>query len=851
MPSSGAHPGPSRRWRWLALPLLLGSLSLVLVTTTTSSTAERLDGPPNIVIINLDDADWDLLSDDRLTASFPNIKANVRDRGLRFTNVHVTDPLCGPSRASLFRGQYPHNTGIERNARGWEIFHDRGFTDAEIGMWLREAGYTTALVGKYCHSRYPEAANDDGYVPPGWDFFHASLGGSYFGVQRNLDGERVVGPAFPAGYRTDLELASARRFLAERSGAEPFFLYFAPFAPHSATDDLGMAAPRHRHLHRAERVERTPDFNERDIADKPVLASLPLGDAGQIRRWDLAFRHRLQAMEAVDEAIGSLFADLEAMGSLDSTYVVLTSDNGYHLGHHRMAAKKSPYDRDTRVPFFIVGPGIEPGSADHLLSHIDVVPTVLELASADRPHVVDAKSFVPLLDDPTSVPAASWQDAVLIENVEPKTVSGVVLDLEYRVLRRHAESYIAYADGVREYYDLSTDPYQLENAYDDLRPAARAELAAELDRLAACAGAACHGGDPVDPVDTRLDPIVPGPGTGVTQALTGLATDDDAVDGVEVVVRHVATRSYWDGAAGRWVRTYATTDAELTARGSSETRWSLEVPLRSGEHWVSARARDEAGNEDAVVPTAFFDGSPDPPPSVTIVSPAAGRVVRATTTTITGTVASPVGVDRVELAIWDKTRDRWWNGSSWQSRYVRNALPSDGASETVEWAYRYPTPSGTTSIYAAAWAWDAAGRFVSTSTGGDFTDFRSDPVRSLSSSIASPTGQRPVIGGTTVVTGTAVSAVGVDRVELVVLDKGRNRWWNGSSWQSTYTRAVVVNPEPSARFDWTLSYPTPPGRSSIYAAVWAWDADGRFVSTNTGGDFVDFESSPTGGDPGP
>ena len=127
---------------------------------------------PNIVLINLDDADWELFSD-QLMPRFPAIQ-RLATEGMTFTNMHATTPFCGPSRACLVRGQYAHRTGIKVNdptsslslgfAGGYDEFLRHGYDQDEIGYWMKNAGYRTMFVGKYHHHGYfgPE-------LPPGWD----------------------------------------------------------------------------------------------------------------------------------------------------------------------------------------------------------------------------------------------------------------------------------------------------------------------------------------------------------------------------------------------------------------------------------------------------------------------------------------------------------------------------------------------------------------------------------------------------------------------------------------------------------------------------------------------------------
>lgn len=821
------------------------TLALISPMTGVPSTGAQAPPSPNIVLINLDDADWDLLADANLEAHFPNIDRWFRQQGLRFTNLHAADPVCGPSRGSLFRGQYPHNTGITVNQTGWQVFHDRGYTDSEIGMWLRQAGYSTGLVGKYCHEEYPAASRDNGYVPPGWDFFHASLGGKYFSVERNVQGERGPAAAYPDGYRTDIESISAQQFLAETDGRR--FLYLAPFAPHATLDPAGMVASRHTSLYFDERIERTPDFNEADISDKSSqFQVLPLATATMVAQLDGLYRDRLRTIAAVDEMVGDLFASLDEQGLLDTTYVILTSDNGYLLGHHRDVGKRSHFDRSTRLPLFVWGPGIEAGSANHLLSHIDITATILDLAGAPLPHFLDGKSFAPLLDDPTVVPEPDWQDAVLIENMSGKSPYGQHIDLRYQALRRYDDIYVEFANGEREYYDLTADPHQLDNAYDGLRRNRQRSLQRQLADLSDCAGPACHGGPEIRAVDTTLDLAAEAVVPGREVVITGRATADAGVDRVEVVVRHVRTRSYWDGSD--WSDHYRSVPATLANQGGSRTGWSVTVGgLRADTHWVSARAVDTDGNADPIIPTGFFHAPDDTtPPQTAIVEPISGARIGGPTITISGTATDDVGVDRVELAIVDGSLRRYWNGSAWQDSYTRVTPPLAGPQTNRTWTYTLPAPETGTHMYTGVLAWDTADNMVN-DTSVDYV-IGSGETEPPDATLIAPTAGELITEATTTITGTVTDGTGVDRVELVIRHDTTVRWWNGSDWQPTYVRVTAATDGPPTDQTFTYTYPTPTvtssGPTTMYTAAWAWDTLGNMANPTTGGDYLYHTADP-------
>src|SRR5918998_5835493 len=147
--------------------LFLGSY---IGDTNTMREANALT-KPNIILVLTDDQDL------RSLAHMPRVKANLVDRGTTFKNGFVTDSLCCPSRASILRGQYPHNHGVKGNVEpsGHDAFRDLGRESSTIATWLHdEGGYRTALIGKYMN------AYDQLYVQPGWDYWFATHGSAKY-----------------------------------------------------------------------------------------------------------------------------------------------------------------------------------------------------------------------------------------------------------------------------------------------------------------------------------------------------------------------------------------------------------------------------------------------------------------------------------------------------------------------------------------------------------------------------------------------------------------------------------------------------------------------------------------------
>ena len=202
------------------------------------------------------------------------------------------------------------------------------------------------------------------------------------------------------GNRTLPWLAAAAAASAA-PGGKPFFAYLAPHAPHLP------ATPAPWHLDAplpSQTAPRPPSFNAYSEGKSWNVAQdglSPFG-ASTLAGIDLHFRNRQRTLLAVDDYVRDIFAALEAApGVLDNTFVIATSDHGYHLGEFGLPFEKStPYDTDVRVPFFVRGPGVAPGSAvQSMVSLMDVGATLLELAGAAAPGArpTDGRSLVPLL----------------------------------------------------------------------------------------------------------------------------------------------------------------------------------------------------------------------------------------------------------------------------------------------------------------------------------------------------------------------------------------------------------------------------------------------------------------------
>jgi len=472
---------------------------------------------PNIILILTDDLD---------TASMPflpRLDALLADQGTTFTNFFVSDSLCCPSRSTILRGQYNHNHHVLTNIPpdgGFQRFHDLGEEGSTIATWLHDGGYRTILLGKYLNG-FPGSTGRL-YVPPGWDEFYVPVDGTPYsqydytledsGRHSEIHGHRAK------DYLDDVLTARAAKFIRTASaGAQPFFMYLAPYTPHKPFTP----APRYLGAFPGATAPRPPSFNEEDMSDKPAwYQQLPPLTSAESAQLDEIWRKRLQSMLAVEDMVQTIVDTLDQTGELDNTYIFFTSDNGFHLGTHRLfLGKQSPYEEDVRVPLIVRGPGVPAGaSLPHLTGNVDLAATFSELAGVTPPRFVDGISMAPLLGASPPAPGL-FRRAYLLEHVDEhpgeetaaasrKTVApqGTLEPLEpvsggarnqknvpaFKGLRLQDMLYVRYHDGEEEIYDLANDPYELANAVSTTDPALLADLRSLLDRMRQCAGADCR-----------------------------------------------------------------------------------------------------------------------------------------------------------------------------------------------------------------------------------------------------------------------------------------------------------------------------------------------------------------------
>jgi N-acetylglucosamine-6-sulfatase len=452
--------------RIATLTIFLLLLSCPLGSERRACSKDRSeDSRPSLVLVLTDDQRWDTLW------AMPSVRRILGRRGVTFRNSFVVNPHCCPSRATILTGQYSHSTGVYTNE---DEFHGgfAHFDDAStIATWLEGAGYRTALMGKYLNGYSP---GDAGYIPPGWDRWlafatRAGGGGKYYDYGLSDDGKRVSFGRQPQDHSTDVLAQSAVDFICGSQG--PLFLVYAPYAPHG----VAIPAPRHRDEFDDLELKVSPSYDEQDVSDKPRWVRRLL----RVGPYD-SHPNYFQALLGVDEAVARVAEALRDSGRLHNTMIVFASDNGYMWGEHRHTFKLAPYEESIRVPFVVRFDRLieNPRIDRNLVLNLDLAPTFADAAGVDAPEA-EGRSLLPLLTGD----ARGWREHFLIEHLNAASPTTNDPVPTYCALRTRRELYVAYDTGEEEYYDLSTDPYQLDNRADDRRLRSRtATLRALLRR---------------------------------------------------------------------------------------------------------------------------------------------------------------------------------------------------------------------------------------------------------------------------------------------------------------------------------------------------------------------------------
>jgi arylsulfatase len=403
------------------------------------ASAVAASSAPNIIIVMPDDIGYgDFACLGNPIIHTPSIDAFSRE-SIRFTDFHVS-PTCAPTRAALMTGRHEFKSGVTHTIDERERLSLRATTVAQM---LKSAGYATGIFGKWHLGDEPDRwPNKRGFDEM---FIHGAggIGQTYPGSCGDAPGNTYFDPAIlhngkferTKGYCTDVFFGQAEAWIESMKGKQPFFAYIAPNAAHAPLDVPNEYFKRYK--------GKVPD----DVAKFYGM------------------------IENIDENVGGLLKRLDDWGLADNTLVIFMTDNGGTAGTRVFNAgmrgsKNTPYQGGTRVPSFWRWPAGFKGNVDCsvLTAHIDIFPTLAEIAGAkltdDVKQQVEGRSLLPLLKDPK----ASWGDRTLVTHLG-RWPKGEAANSKYAGCSIRDRRYTLVNN--RELYDLRRDPGEKHNVAAD------------------------------------------------------------------------------------------------------------------------------------------------------------------------------------------------------------------------------------------------------------------------------------------------------------------------------------------------------------------------------------------------
>jgi len=425
-----------------SIPVFTG---LIMCSCTHNSTEKKA---PNILFIIVDDLRPELGCFGNSLIKTPNID-KLAEKSMIFTNAFCHIGISAPARASMMTGLRPDSTRV------WHLedkFRKNLPDVLTIPQYLHQFGYYTVGIGKIFHNHMPDSVSfDEPDLRPAKyrteDMIQRDAESFYYdeSLQKELDSVRnerlrkdpnayaggwaygrsvecsdAPDSSFYDGAQTLLTIESMKRLKGRK---EPFFLTLGLYRPH-----LPFSAPK-KYWDMYNRDSIPLASNDYLPINSPVFA---MNSNHELRGcYDLEFvkhpsvyrlpddtarmlRHGYYAsISYIDACIGLLIKEMDKMGLLKNTIIVITGDNGFKLGEHRAWCKHTNYIIDTRIPLIVYTPELENKGkhCSRLIEHVDLFPTFCQLAGIEIPKYLQGTSFVPLLKNPY----AEWKSAAFTQ----------------------------------------------------------------------------------------------------------------------------------------------------------------------------------------------------------------------------------------------------------------------------------------------------------------------------------------------------------------------------------------------------------------------------------------------------
>lgn len=395
----------------------------------------------------------------------PNIDRIGRE-GVIMRNCFATNSISTPSRAAILTGQYSHHNGV------YTLLDELPAGSDNMAKHLQEAGYRTAVIGKWHLGTMPEGF-DTYSILPGQGKYNDPV------FLEGTDGQDAPVKKVEKGYCTDIITDKSIAWMGSQvKGGEPFFLMCHFKAPHTPFTP----APRHEGMYDGtvfpEPENLYDDYSGREAARlatckientlKGADKTRPV-DKRRAEAYQSYMRRYLSCVAAVDENVGRMLDWLEENGELDNTVVIYTSDQGFFVGEHGFVDKRFMYEESIRMPLLIRWPGVvSPGSeCDDIVLNVDFAPTLLDAAGCAAPSSMDGRSFLHAIDGSGSHEGRDafyyryWMD---VKGYRIPAHYGIRTD-RYKLIYFYGHQNLTDFVPQWELYDLKSDPSEMDNLY--------------------------------------------------------------------------------------------------------------------------------------------------------------------------------------------------------------------------------------------------------------------------------------------------------------------------------------------------------------------------------------------------
>lgn len=455
------------------------------------------DSRPNIVLIVTDQQRFDTIN----ALGFPYMDTPNLDRlvneGVTFTNCFVPSASCAPCRASIFSGQYPHNTGVMINGNRWErswveLLNRGGYHCVNIGK-MHQAPYNRNLgfherhpvenkdrfmEGRYFIDEWDKAINVRGYQKPGRLTY------------REVSDYRERLGAFewelPAELHSDNFVADrACWWLRHYPHTQPLFLQIGFPGPHPPYDPpLEEAKPYLEKDLPLMEVTREELDNQPGPYRGMIQHNCDVDHDSVVHQWNPTPEQRkrqrayyLANVTMIDRKIGQILQTLDETAYLDNTVILFTSDHGDALTDHGHSQKWTMYDTITKMPLIVWAPGRFQGGrkVEGLCSLMDIGPTILDLAQVPTPPKMEARTLLPAIE------GKPWEPREAVYCEQGRDVNFTTSDYQ-TMIRTTDWKLVCFSDSPDgQLFDLQSDPTEVRNLWKS--PSQAAKKAELLDRL--------------------------------------------------------------------------------------------------------------------------------------------------------------------------------------------------------------------------------------------------------------------------------------------------------------------------------------------------------------------------------